>query len=309
MDPAGSQAWSRQADILLGLTVGEPPDPKNPAGQNQGLTGFSPRALQDSGFAPFLATLRAAMRHAGGIRIDHAVGLARLWVIPEGAPPAEGAWLNFPVVDLLRLLALESVRHDVVVIGAAGQTEPEGLQETLAQSGIHGMRVLWRERDAETGFVPSRGWGSTDVAMTSTHDLPTVAGWWKGNDIDTGEGERMDTASWRRPRCRCRSFRWRIFWARRSRRICRGRSMPIPTGGCRSAPMRCWRMRRWRDGSGLLRRSGLGSDPARHHAIAAAQGVSLCGGGCGGAVRGGDGGQPCVQLSDPDGSAGVGAWV
>ena len=181
MDPGGSHAWSRQDDILLGLTIGAPPDLLNPQGQGWGLTSFSPRAMEEKGFAPFLATLRAAMRHAGGIRVDHAMGLARLWLIPEGSSPAEGAYLNYPVVDLLRLLALESVRHNVVVIGEDLGTVPEGFHDMLEQSGVHGMRVLWFERDAQTGFVPPRGWGSTDVAMTSTHDLPTVAGWWKGS--------------------------------------------------------------------------------------------------------------------------------
>ncbi len=96
MDPAGSHAWSRQKDILLGLTIGAPPDLLNPRGQDWGLTGFSPRAMEDNGFAPFLATLRAAMRHVGGIRVDHAMGLARLWLLPEGASP--GCWMPTNIV-------------------------------------------------------------------------------------------------------------------------------------------------------------------------------------------------------------------
>jgi 4-alpha-glucanotransferase len=216
MDPAGSHAWSRQSDTLLGLTIGAPPDLLNPRGQDWGLTSFSPRAMEENGFAPFLATLRAAMRHVGGIRVDHAMGLARLWLIPDGASPAEGAYLNFPVGDLLRLLALESVRHNVVVIGEDLGTVPVGFHDMLEQSGIHGMRVLWFERDAQTGFVPPRGWGSTDVAMTSTHDLPTVAGWWKGSDIDLrfehgrlGEGVDPDTV--RKEREQDRPRLWSAF--------------------------------------------------------------------------------------------------
>jgi 4-alpha-glucanotransferase len=216
MDPKGSHAWSRQSDVLLGLTVGAPPDLLNPGGQDWGLTGFSPRTMEENGFAPFLATLQASMRHAGGIRVDHAMGLARLWLIPEGASPADGAYLNFPVSDLLRLLALESVRHNVVVIGEDLGTVPEGFHDMLEQSGIHGMRVLWFERDAQTGFVPPRAWGSTDIAMTSTHDLPTVAGWWKGSDIDVrhehgrlGEGVDPDTA--RREREQDRPRLWNAF--------------------------------------------------------------------------------------------------
>ena len=216
MDPAGSHAWSRQRDILLGLTIGAPPDLLNPRGQDWGLTGFSPRSMEDNGFAPFLATLRSAMRHVGGIRVDHAMGLARLWLIPEGASPADGAYLNYPVSDLLRLLALESVRHDVVVIGEDLGTVPEGFHDMLEQSGIHGMRVLWFERDAQTGFVPPRGWGSSDVAMTSTHDLPTVAGWWKGSDIDVRHqhgrlGEGVDADSVRKQREQDRPRLWNAF--------------------------------------------------------------------------------------------------
>ena len=216
MDPNGSHAWSRQSDILLGLTIGAPPDLLNPRGQDWGLTGFSPRAMEENGFAPFLATLRAAMRHAGGIRVDHAMGLARLWLIPEGASPADGAYLNFPVGDLLRLLALESVRHNVVVIGEDLGTVPEGFHDMLEQSGIHGMRVLWFERDAQTGFIPPRGWGSTDVAMTSTHDLPTVAGWWKGIDIDVRHkhgklGEGVDPDAMHKEREQDRPKLWNAF--------------------------------------------------------------------------------------------------
>jgi 4-alpha-glucanotransferase len=216
MDPSGSHAWSRQGDILLGLTIGAPPDLLNPLGQNWGLTGFSPRAMEANGYAPYLATLRAAMRRTGGIRVDHAMGLARLWLIPEGASPADGAYLNYPVSDLLRLLALESVRHNVVVIGEDLGTVPEGFHDMLEQSGIHGMRVLWFERDAQTGFVPPRGWGNTDVAMTSTHDLPTVAGWWSGSDIDVRHkygrlGEGVEPESIREERAADRPRLWDAF--------------------------------------------------------------------------------------------------
>ncbi|HUN41198.1 MAG TPA: 4-alpha-glucanotransferase [Acetobacteraceae bacterium] len=185
MDPVGSHAWSRQHDILLGLAVGAPPDLFNPRGQNWGLTGFSPRTMENGGFAPFIATLRAALRNAGGIRIDHAMGLSRLWLVPEGADPAEGAYLAYPLTDLLRLLALESARHNAVVVGEDLGTVPEGFRETLDQNGVHGMRVLWFEREAdEIAFKPAEDWDPTALAMSSTHDLPTVAGWWHGTDIN-----------------------------------------------------------------------------------------------------------------------------
>lgn len=183
MDPRGSHAWSRQSDILQGLTIGAPPDLLNPRGQEWGLTGFSPRALEADGFAPFIATLRAAMRHVGGVRLDHAMGLTRLWLVPEGAQPADGAFLSYPTVDMLRLMALESARHGTVIIGEDLGTVPAGFSEMLEQAGVHSMRVLWFEREANDGFRSPRAWDRSAVAMTTTHDLPTVTGWWSGADI------------------------------------------------------------------------------------------------------------------------------
>ncbi|HEY2617539.1 MAG TPA: 4-alpha-glucanotransferase [Acetobacteraceae bacterium] len=184
MDPSGSHAWSRQHDVLGGLTIGAPPDVFNPRGQDWKLTGFSPRALTDGGFAPFLATVRAALRNAGGVRIDHAMGLTRLWLIPEGADPADGAYLAYPLHDLLRLLAMESKRHAAIVVGEDLGTVPQGFHEEMEIAGLHGMRVLWFERNGPA-FSPPDAWDRSAVAMTTTHDLPTVAGWWQGTDIAT----------------------------------------------------------------------------------------------------------------------------
>ena len=117
MSGGGSYAWVNQSDLLGGLQIGAPPDLFNVNGQNWGLTTFSPRALANGGFAPFIATLRACMRHAGGVRIDHIMGFMRLWVIPHSAPASEGAYLAYPLDDLLRLTALKSHRHRVIVIG------------------------------------------------------------------------------------------------------------------------------------------------------------------------------------------------
>ncbi len=182
MDPTGSHAWSRQDDVLGGLSIGAPPDMFNPRGQDWGLTGFSPRALVNGGFAPFIATVRAAMRHTGGVRIDHAMGLTRLWLVPQGGTPSDGAYLSYPLADLLHLLALESQRHQAVVVGEDLGTVPGGFRETLETAGVHGMRVLWFERPGQAFSAPD-AWDSSAIAMTSTHDLPTVAGWWHGSDI------------------------------------------------------------------------------------------------------------------------------
>jgi 4-alpha-glucanotransferase len=188
MDAGGSHAWSQQRDILVGLNVGAPPDLFNSQGQEWGLTTFSPWTLRTAHFAPFLATLRAAIQHAGGVRIDHAMGLTRLWLVPEGSSPAEGAYLTYPCTDLLRLIRLESNRHRAIVIAEDLGTVPEGFQDDLAKSGIDGMRVLWFERGDDGAFRPPSAWSVEAAAMTSTHDLPTVAGWWRGTDIETRHG-------------------------------------------------------------------------------------------------------------------------
>ncbi|GAC1485143.1 MAG: 4-alpha-glucanotransferase [Acetobacteraceae bacterium] len=182
-DSGGSHCWSRQEETLIGLSIGAPPDLLSTAGQNWGLAAFSPRGLRQNGFAAFLEMLRSAMRHAGGVRIDHALGLARLWVVPDGASAAEGAYLAFPTADLLRLIALESSRHRAIVLGEDLGTIPEGFQDQLEAAGILGMRVLWFERERER-FTSPRSWTRSAAAMTSTHDLPTVAGWWEGRDLE-----------------------------------------------------------------------------------------------------------------------------
>ncbi len=182
-DGGGSHAWSRQREMLPNLSVGAPPDHFSPLGQDWGLTAFSPLEMRAGGFAAFLELLRSGFRHAGGLRIDHAMGLQRLWVVPRGQGPADGAYLRYPMDDLLRLLALESHRHQAIVIGEDLGTLPEGFHDRMADAGILGMRVLWFEQEAKGGFRPPHGWVPDAAAMTTTHDLPTVVGWWRGLDI------------------------------------------------------------------------------------------------------------------------------
>ncbi len=189
VDPGGSQCWARPDQTLLGLSVGAPPDLLNTSGQSWGLAAFSPRGLQLNGYGAYIDMLRAAMRHAGGVRIDHAMGLARLWVLPDGASPADGVYLHFPVDDMLRLIRLESHRHRAVVLGEDLGTLPEGFQERISSAGVLGMRVLWFERADDQGFTSPSLWDRGAVSMTSTHDLATVAGWWSGRD--TGWRQRL----------------------------------------------------------------------------------------------------------------------
>ena len=183
-DGGGSHCWARPRETLLGLTVGAPPDMFQRTGQNWGLAAFSPRGLVSCGFTAFLEMLRAALAHAGGVRIDHSMGLHRLWVIPEHANATEGAYLRFPETDLMRLIALESYRAKAIVVAEDLGTLPEGFQNRLQDAGIAGMRVLWFERDQSGSFIDPARWTRQAAAMTTTHDLPTVAGWWLGRDLD-----------------------------------------------------------------------------------------------------------------------------
>ncbi len=183
-DAGGSHCWSQQGETLRGLSIGAPPDLLQVNGQNWGITAFSARGLRRNGFTGFIEMLSRAMRHAGGVRIDHAMGIARLWIIPEGRTANHGTYLAFPEDDLRRLIKLESVRNRAIVLAEDLGTVPEGFQARLQQDGIDGMRILQFERD-DHRFKPPAQWTRRAAAMTSTHDLPTVAGWWAGHDITT----------------------------------------------------------------------------------------------------------------------------
>jgi 4-alpha-glucanotransferase len=199
MDGAGSHAWSRQDEVLHGLSIGAPPDYYAADGQNWALTTFSPRGLAASGYAPFIETLRASLRHVGGIRIDHVMGMSRLWLIPEGAGALDGAYVSFPSETLFRLIALESWRHRAIVIGEDLGTLPYGFRDYLREQGVAGLRVLRFER-TQHGYVGPWDWDRDAVALTSTHDLVPTAGWWAGSDLDApGQaGEAENVRAWDR---------------------------------------------------------------------------------------------------------------
>ena len=184
VDPSGSDAWAMRGAMLRDLTIGAPPDPLGPLGQNWSITGFSPAGLRQSGYAPWIAMLRSAFAGCGGLRIDHAFGLARLWVIPEGGTSADGAYLSYPFDDLVRLATLEAHRADALVIAEDLGTAPHGFTDAVTQRRMPGMRVLWFERAEDQGFIGAQDFDPLSVAMTGTHDTATVAGWWRGRDLD-----------------------------------------------------------------------------------------------------------------------------
>ncbi len=185
-DPGGSHAWSRQGELITGLSPGAPPDVYNPTGQSWGLTAIAPRALRQYGFHAYIELLRACLAHVGGLRIDHALGMARMWLVPQGADPKDGAYVSYPLDDMLRLSALESSRHRAVILAENLGTVPPGFNTHIQDAGMLGMSVLWFERTPgePPGFARPSRWPAANMAITSTHDLPTVAGWWAGRDLD-----------------------------------------------------------------------------------------------------------------------------
>ena len=183
-DRGGSHGWSRRSDLMAGVTIGAPPDPLGPDGQNWGISALDPFALARSGFSPFINTIRTALEHAGGIRIDHAIGLDRLWIVPDHATAADGAYLTMPGDTLKNIVAIEAHRANAIVIAEDLGTVPPGLRDDLSRRGMLGMRVLPFERDEDGEFVSPEQWDDDAVAMTGTHDTPTVLGWWEGRDVE-----------------------------------------------------------------------------------------------------------------------------
>jgi 4-alpha-glucanotransferase len=182
-ESGGSQAWSHQGEIINGLSIGAPPDLLNTRGQNWGLGAFSPFVMRERGYRGYIDMLRACFEYAGGVRIDHVLGLARIWLVPEGVDASEGAYLTYPIQDMLRLIALESWRYRAIVIGEDLGTVPAGFDTQLAHAGLLGIRVLWFET-FYGGFKGPSQWSANAIAVSTTHDLPTISGWWSGRDID-----------------------------------------------------------------------------------------------------------------------------
>lgn len=184
VDPAGGEAWSDQELLVSDASLGAPPDPLNQLGQNWGLTPLNPVALRERAYQPFIAALRANMRHAGALRIDHVMGLLRLFWIPMGLSPTAGVYIRYPLEEMIRILALESQRRRCIVIGEDLGTVPEGFRDTMAAAGVLSYRVLYFERWPDGLFKRPETHPEHSLVTASTHDLPTLTGWWLGRDID-----------------------------------------------------------------------------------------------------------------------------
>ena len=180
--PDGSATWSDPGLTLRGLEVGAPPDVFSQAGQNWALAAPSPVALAERGWEPFRALIGAQLSYAGALRIDHAMALRQLFLIPKDRPAAEGTHLAYPYADLLRIVVQEAQTRGAVMIGEDLGWVPPGFREQLGQAGILTMRILYFAQ-AWGMFDRAAIWPELALACLSTHDLPTLAAWWTAEDI------------------------------------------------------------------------------------------------------------------------------
>jgi 4-alpha-glucanotransferase len=182
-NPNGAEAWADQELVVPRASIGAPPDILNRVGQNWGLAPVNPLELRRQGFAPLIACLRANMRHAGVLRIDHVMSLNRLYWIPNGMPATDGCYVRYPFDELLRLVALESRRQLCAVVGEDLGTVPPGFSETMRSANVLSYRIMSFERRRDGGFIPPAEYPPLAAAAAATHDLATLVGFWLGRDI------------------------------------------------------------------------------------------------------------------------------
>ncbi len=177
VDPDGADAWAWQDVIATGAGVGAPPDEFNTQGQSWGLPPFVPHRLRAAGYEPFIQTIRAGFRHGGGLRIDHVMGLFRLFWIPNGMTASQGAYVRYDADEMLAIVALESERAKAYVVGEDLGTVEKSARNKLAEHNVMSYRLLWFEKEHP------RTYPQEALAAVTTHDLPTVAGLWTGSDL------------------------------------------------------------------------------------------------------------------------------
>jgi (1->4)-alpha-D-glucan 1-alpha-D-glucosylmutase len=185
---SSAQCWAEQADYALSIGIGAPPDDFNANGQDWALPPLKPQALHDRAYRPFIKTLQANMRHAGALRIDHIMGLMRLFWVPPNCSPVEGTYVSYPFEDLLAILALESQRHQCLVIGEDLGTVPDEVRHALYTHKMLSFRILNFEKDWHHGTIrPPGEYPRYSLCTAGSHDLPTLRGFWLGADLDLRE--------------------------------------------------------------------------------------------------------------------------
>lgn len=180
--PDGGATWSDRTLTVVGAEIGAPPDMFNPEGQKWGLAPVSPTELAARGFSPVRRAYESILRHAGALRIDHAMSLYRLFWIPSGFRAGEGAYALYPMTDIVRALAEVSQESRAIIIGEDLGVVPEGFRNEMQRANLLGYRIFYFERDGN-GFVPPERWPRDALACVGSHDTSTLAGWWTGSDI------------------------------------------------------------------------------------------------------------------------------
>lgn len=183
--PNGADAWALQDVLALGVTAGAPPDDYNQLGQDWSQPPWRPDRLEEHEYAPFRALIQAVLRHAGGVRIDHIIGLFRLWWIPKGALPTEGTYVRYDHEAMIGIVALEAHRADAVVVGEDLGTVEPWVRDYLRARGILGTSILWFEldRDGSGGPLLAERWREYCLSSVTTHDLPPTAGYLAGDHV------------------------------------------------------------------------------------------------------------------------------
>jgi 4-alpha-glucanotransferase len=183
--PTGADAWALQDVLALGVTAGAPPDEFNQLGQDWSQPPWRPDRLDEEEYRPFRALIRAVLRHAGGVRIDHIIGLFRLWWIPEGAPPTQGTYVRYDHEAMIGIVALEAHRAGALVVGEDLGTVEPWVRDYLLLRGLLGTSILWFEldRDGNGGPLPAERWREYCLSSVTTHDLPPTAGYLAGDHV------------------------------------------------------------------------------------------------------------------------------
>lgn len=185
VDPGGADAWALQEVLALGVAAGAPPDEFNQLGQDWSQPPWRPDRLVEHGYEPFRALVRTVLRHAGGVRIDHIIGLFRLWWIPDGHAPTEGTYVRYDHEAMIGIVALEAQRAGAVVVGEDLGTVEPWVRDYLRDRGLLGTSILWFEldRDGGGGPLPASRWRESCLSSVTTHDLPPTAGYLAGEHV------------------------------------------------------------------------------------------------------------------------------